>query len=258
MKPRALILTGFGINCDYETESAFRLAGADTLRIHLNDVIEDKSKLENFQIMAIPGGFSFGDDIASGKVFANKLKYSLEAELKQFIESGKLIIGICNGFQVMVKAGILPFSEKSFVQETTLTFNDSGKFEDRWVYLKANPKSPCIFTKGIERMYLPVRHGEGKFVASSEAIQKLNEKNQVALHYVNAQGEPDGYPWNPNGAMENIAGICDPSGRIFGLMPHPEGYLNKTNHPRWTRGEQAPSIGRKVFENAVGWVARNF
>jgi phosphoribosylformylglycinamidine synthase len=256
---RALILTGYGINCDYETQAAFQKAGAEAERVHLNDVIDGRKKLADYQILALPGGFSFGDDIASGKVLANKMKYNLSNELQKFIKDGKLMIGICNGFQAMVKLGILPgFGGNYAKQEVTLTFNDSGRFEDRWVYLKMNPASKCIFTKGIEGLYLPVRHGEGKFIPKDEATKKrLWERGHVAMQYVDEEGKTAGYPYNPNGAVDNIAGICDESGRIFGLMPHPEAFNVRYNHPRWCR-EKLPEEGAgiQVFKNAVEFAKR--
>lgn len=260
MKPRVLVLTGYGINCDYETEFAFQFAGAWARRVHLNDIIDNRVRLEDFQILALPGGFSFGDDIASGKVLANKLKYNLALELQRFIGDGKLIIGICNGFQAMVRLGLIPAFEGDYgAQVTTLTFNDSGRFEARWVYLKVNQNSPCIFTQGIERIYLPVRNGEGKFIPRDESVcQRLWQNGHVVLQYVDAQGSVAHYPWNPGGSVDNIAGICDETGRIFGLMPHPEAFIFRTNHPRWTRENLVQGEGLAVFRNAVQWVKDNF
>lgn len=252
---RALVLTGFGINCDAETENAFRNAGAQAERVHLNDLIAHPERLDAYHIMAIPGGFSFGDDVASGKILANRLRYGLGAPLKRFIAGGKLVIGICNGFQVMVKMGILPLFDGEFVQETTLTNNDSGRFENRWVHLKTAPETRCVWLRGIEKLELPVRHGEGKFIPRDETVlERLISNGMVALRYCTADAEPanGAFPSNPNGAVDDIAGICDPSGRIFGLMPHPEAYVERTNHPRWTR-EVLPEegAGLQVFRNAV-------
>jgi len=260
MKPKALILTGYGINCDYETQHAFNLVGADAKRVHINDIIDKMENLEDYQILAFPGGFSFGDDISSGKVLANKMKFNMFDDLQKFIDDSKVIIGICNGFQSMVKLGILPAFERNYKkQTTTLTFNDSGRFEDRWVYLKVNPKSRCIFTKNIDMLYLPVRHGEGKFIAKEIFLQKLNKNNQVTLWYIDEKGNLSGYPWNPNGSLENTAGICDETGRIFGLMPHPEAYLYMTNNPRWTREKLSEEgMGVKIFRNAVDFIKENF
>jgi phosphoribosylformylglycinamidine synthase len=260
MKPKTLVLTGYGINCDYETQHAFYLVGADAKRVHINDIIDKIENLEDYQIIAFPGGFSFGDDISSGKVLANKMKFNIFNELQRFIDDGKLIIGICNGFQSMVKLGILPAFDKNYREQVvTLTFNDSGRFEDRWVYLKVNPKSNCIFTRNIDVIYLPVRHGEGKFVANEEVLQKLNRNNQISIRYVDNKGNLSVYPWNPNGSLENIAGICDETGKVFGLMPHPEAYLYGTNHPRWTREKiDEEGMGVKIFRNAVEFIKEKF
>jgi len=261
VKVRAIVLTGFGINCDYETQSALNRVDAQAERVHLNDIIEDTGLLEQNQILAIPGGFSFGDDVASGKILANRLRYKLGGPLKKFIADGKLIIGICNGFQVMVKMGILPLSNGEFVQEVTLTNNDSARFENRWVCLKTDPETKCVWTKGIDRLDLPVRHGEGKFIPRDDAvIERLRANGQVALRYCTENGSPanGAFPANPNGAVDDIAGICDPSGRIFGLMPHPEAHVDRTNHPCWTRldlPEEGP--GLQVFRNAVEYVKGN-
>ncbi len=265
MKPRVLVLTGYGINCDYETEHAFNMprVGGRAERVHVNDLLERASNgksLGDYEILAIPGGFSYGDDIAAGKALANKLRYHLREQLDKFIGDGKLVIGICNGFQVLVKMGLLPAVDQRYgEQQVTLMYNDSNKFEDRWVYLAANPKSRCIFTKGLDRIYLPVRHGEGKLVAKdAEILKKLHQRGHVALQYVDGQGKLNGYPHNPNGSQDNIAGLCDTTGRIFGLMPHPEGYLFPTNHPRWTR-EEIPreGMGVAVFRNAVKFAREN-
>lgn len=256
MKVKTLILYGYGINCDNETRYGFSLAGAEAEKVHLNQLINSEKRLKDYQILVIPGGFSFGDDIGAGKVLAMKIKYNLAQPLQEFIYDGKLIIGICNGFQVMIKLGILPEFDKDFTnQEATITFNDSGRFEDRWVYLKINQKSPCIFTKGIESLYLPVRHGEGKFISKNEKIKRrLIRQNQVVAQYVDDEGNLTGYPSNPNGSEDNIAGICDETGRIFGLMPHPEAFLYPQNHPRWTRMKIQEGQGLKIFKNAIDFV----
>ncbi len=276
-KVRILILIGYGINCDYETgngfsllEKAFHIEGAETKRVHINDLIKGKERLAGYQILVLPGGFSYGDDIASGKVLANKIRVNLGEEMQKFIEQGKLIMGICNGFQVMVKAGLLPGFDGDYrTQKTTLTFNDSGRFEDRWIYL-GNENDKCVFTRGIERLYLPVAHGEGRFFAEEEVLEKLEANNQVVFRYVDEQRKPAGgrFPDNPNGSLRDIAGVCDPTGRIFGLMPHPERYLYFTNHPRWTRekerlkreGVPLPEYGEglQIFKNALQYIKENF
>jgi len=254
----ALILTGFGINCDYETEFGFHLAGAQTDRVHLNDLIADKSALDRYNILAVPGGFSFGDDIASGKVLANRMRYALGDELRRFVADGRLVIGICNGFQVLTKMGLLPGFDGKLEQQVTVAFNDSGKFEDRWVTLEQDAASQCVFTRGIETITLPVRHGEGKFVPRDDAtLDRLRAEGCVVFRYVSPDGGPVAYPDNPNGSVDDIAGICDPTGRILGMMPHPEGYLHRTNHPRWTRMNlPEQGAGRAVFENAVRYVGQ--
>jgi phosphoribosylformylglycinamidine synthase len=252
---QAIIVTGFGINCDAETAYAFERAGAKATRVHLNDIIADPALLEAYQILAISGGFSFGDDVASGRILANRLRYKLGEPLKQFVDDKKLAIGICNGFQVMVKMGILPLTQGEFTQDVTLTWNNSGRFEDRWVTLKTDAQSTCVWTKGIDLLEVPIRHGEGKFVTpDAAALKQLQDNGQVVFRYALADGSlANGtYPQNPNNSVDDIAGICDPSGRIFGLMPHPEAFLDRTNHPRWTR-EDLPEdgAGLQIFRNAV-------
>lgn len=254
MIPKVLVLTGYGINCDIETQHAFELAGAMAARVHINDLINGKERLSEYHILAFPGGFSFGDDIASGKVLANMIKYNIGEQLQKFINAGKLIIGICNGFQAMVKMGLLPAFDSDYAtQEVTLTFNDSGRFEDRWVHLKANNRSKCVFTKGINNIYLPIRHGEGKFMAKNPMVlERLKMNDHIVFQYADTQGKLAGYPYNPNGSIDNIAGICDETGRVFGMMPHPEAFQHRTNHPRWTR-EELPEegAGMTIFRNAV-------
>ena len=201
--PRALVLTGYGINCDYETWHCLRLAGADAVRVHLGDLITGLRSLDDFHILVVPGGFSFGDDISSGVVFANKLRFHLGDSLEQFIENGKLILGICNGFQVLVKLGLLPaFDNQYWAQTVSLTHNDSGRFEDRWVHLKVNVDSNCVFMKGIERLYLPVRKGEGKFIADNrEILHRIVSGRQLVLTYTDSEGYLPLYPDNPKGPM---------------------------------------------------------
>lgn len=261
-KPKVLILRTAGTNCDLETEQAFRLAGGDTARIHINRLMENKIKLSEYDILAIPGGFSYGDDIASGKVLANELRYKLYEQIKTFSATGKPVIGICNGFQVLVKSGLLPgFETIDQELQATLSFNDSAKFEDRWVYLKiSNIKSQiskCLWTKGIKKIiYLPVAHGEGKFIPKDECVlEQLKKNGQIVLQYVDEKGKLAGYPDNPNGSIENIAGICNPAGNVFGLMPHPERHVTKYNHPQWTRKKlPEEGDGLAIFRNAVEYV----
>ncbi len=250
-KVRTLILRAPGTNCDAETAFAFQQAGAAVSSVHVNRLIGGEERLFDYQIMVIPGGFTYGDDIAAGKVLANELKAKLNEDIPKFIESGGLILGICNGFQVLAKAGILPEPSSHIPQRLTLSTNDSGKFECRWVYLDVNQKSPCVFTEGVDSMYLPVAHGEGKVVVEPEALPESN----IALYYTDKSGNNEaGYPCNPNGSILNIAGICDTSGRIFALMPHPERHIRGTQHPQWTRhGAKKHGDGFQIFLNAVRW-----
>lgn len=255
-RPRTLVLAGFGINCDYETQHAFETVGAEAVRIHVNDLIDEPSRLDSFQILAVPGGFSFGDDIASGKVLANKLRYRMGDAFLRFAGSDRLIIGICNGFQVLVRLGVLPDGREGMNRpRVTLTHNDSGKFEDRWVRLAVNPHSPCVFTRGMESFEVPVRHGEGKFIADSpETLAELESDGRVVLRYAGPDGGPARYPHNPNGSQADVAGICDTTGRIFGLMPHPEAFVTRLHHPRWTALDlPEQGEGMRVFRNAVSY-----
>jgi phosphoribosylformylglycinamidine synthase len=266
-KPRALVLTGYGINCDRETRDAFDRAGAVAARVHINDLIAGEHRLSDYQILAFPGGFSYGDDVASGKVLAVKTKVNLGDEIQRFIADGKLILGICNGFQVMAKYGLLADAGGDYrTQRVTVTFNDSNRYEDRWVHL-AGASRKCVWTRGLDRIYLPVAHGEGKFFTSPELLRSLEDHDQVAFRYADADYRPAGgaYPANPNGSLGDVAGICDPSGRLLGMMPHPERCLRFTNHPLWTRireelerkGEPVPDEGEgmKIFRNGVSYFA---
>ncbi len=249
--PKALVIRAAGTNCNNETALAFELAGATAEQAHINELIKGSKKLEDYQMLAIPGGFSYGDDLGSGKVLANQLAIKLRQPLQEFIDSGKLVIGICNGFQVIIKMGLLPALKGLYMQEATLTNNDSGKFEDRWAYLKAENDS--VFTRGIKRIYLPVNHGEGKFVADSEVIKVLQQQKLIKLRYCdeNSKDSPT-YPINPNGSLLNIAAITNKQGNVFGMMPHPEKFVTRYTHPRWTR-ENLPEEGDglRIFRNMV-------
>lgn len=253
MKPKVLVVRCAGSNCDFETKFAFDSVGGDSDLVHVNRLLEGSTNISDYQILAIPGGFSYGDDISAGKVLANQLKYKLAESLVEFHQSGKLIIGICNGFQVLVKAGLLPVVDMESHQSVTLTDNNSGKYEDRWVYLDIK-KSPCVFTRKIkEKVYFPVAHAEGKFVVhDNKVLDELWEKEQVVFQYASKNGPTVEYPANPNGSVDNIAGICDPTGRVLGLMPHPERHLDPTNHPQWTRlGLAFEGDGVPIFRNAI-------
>ncbi len=269
---RALVVTGFGINCEEETAAAYRLAGAQARIAHLNDLFLEKLWLHDYQILHFPGGFSFGDDLGSGKVLANKMRYKrlkggelFFDHLERFLADGNYILGICNGFQALVKMGLLPNIAGSFEQEVTLTRNNSAKFEDRWVTCRARPDA-TPFLKGIELIDLPVRHGEGKLVLRDAAVQAaVLEQGLNCLTYVDQAGEAtEDYPANPNGSALCCAGLTDPSGHVFGLMPHPEAFLSIYNHPDWPRkvregGTRAPADesgqGLQIFRNIVDHVA---
>ena len=260
-----LVLTGYGLNCDNETAFAFEQAGASATRVHINALIDGSAKLDDYQIMVFIGGFGWGDDHGAGVVQAVRMKTNIGENILDFIESGKAVLGICNGFQALVNLGLLPGFDGDYTRRSVaLAHNDCGNFRDQWVYLTVNPASPCIFTKDIERLELPVRHGEGKFVADQTVLERLVEANQVVMRYAMPDGQPakGKFPENPNGSFNDIAGICDPSGRIFGLMPHPEAYNHWTNHPDWTRRKQVAArigktiddqhpIGIRLLENAV-------
>ena len=266
--PRVLIPSGQGLNCERETAHGYRLLGAEVDIIHINDIMERPNLLQDYQIITFIGGFSDGDHIASGKIHANRLRYRLQEPTERFIEDGKLIIGVCNGFQAVVKAGILPrINNESRIDQMTLSYNNSGIFEDRWIYMAANPKSKCIWTKGIDKIYLPVRHGEGKVrFASDEVLKKLQNSRQVALSYFNPEtgntAQEKDYPSNPNGSEHGVAGICDPTGRIFGMMPHWEGYMSPYNHPSWTRQKAEGKLpkegqGLKIAMNGIRYAKQH-
>jgi phosphoribosylformylglycinamidine synthase I len=255
---KAIVLRAAGINCDVETEHALELAGAQTQRVHINRMIEDKSLLDKYHILVFPGGFSYGDDVAAGKILANQVINHLYEPVQKFIEDGKLVLGICNGFQVLVKAGILPGGNSTAEQEVTITYNDSGKFEDRWVYL-APKTDKCVFIEPGKQIYLPVAHAEGKVVTKDkETLEKLKSEGHIAFKYVDETGNEGGYPVNPNGSVDSIAGLTDATGRVLGLMPHPERYIRPTQHPRWTRlRDKVDSDGTIIFNNAVKYVREN-
>ena len=251
---KTMVLRTAGTNCDYETVNGFELAGSVVERIHINRLIEEPTLLESFQIFAIPGGFSYGDDVAAGKILANQIVHHLAGPVKKFVDGGGLVIGICNGFQVLVKTGLLPGAENGEGQLVTLTDNDSGKFEDRWVYLEA-VSDKCVWFRGPGRIEVPVAHAEGKFVCDANVLGKLKEADQIVFRYVNADGSEAGFPANPNGSVAGVAGICDATGRVLGLMPHPERHLHGTQHPRWTReGLKDEGAGLQLFRNAVEYV----
>jgi len=266
---RALVVTGFGINCEEETAAAYRLAGGEAQIAHLNDVFLEKVSLHEFDILHFPGGFSFGDDLGSGKVLANKMRFKrlkggglFFDDLERFLSDGHFILGICNGFQALVKMGLLPNIAGKFEQEVTLTRNNSARFEDRWVHCRARSEA-TPFLAGVDRIDLPVRHGEGKLVIRDAAIeQAILAKGLNCLTYVDDDGKPTGdYPANPNGAALHCAGLADPSGHVFGLMPHPEAFLALYNHPLWPLKKRLhPELGDegeglRIFQNIVKHIA---
>lgn len=262
-KPRVIVLRTAGTNCDVETAFAFSMCGASVDLVHINELARREKSLEDYQILALPGGFTYGDDIASGKILANEMKYRLGEELRDFIKSKKLVIGICNGFQVLVKAGILPGLGKNGL-EASLSFNDSGKFEDRWTYLRITNHEPrttkCVWTKGLkEIIYLPVAHGEGKFIPKNkEVLRKVKRNGQIVFKYVDEKGKIAPYPFNPNGSIESIAGICDTTGRVLGMMPHPERHILGIQHPRWTReGLKRFGDGLEIFKNGIDYAKKH-
>ncbi|MDP8267526.1 MAG: phosphoribosylformylglycinamidine synthase subunit PurQ [Candidatus Tenebribacter davisii] len=265
-KVKALVITGFGINCEEEMAAAYKLAEAEAEIYHLNDIFNGITSIHNFDVLNFPGGFSFGDDLGSGKVLANKMKYkkmdsgkTLLEEIKIFLNNGKFILGICNGFQFLVKMGLLPNTKGNFDQEVTLTRNNSAKYEDRWIYLKKNPNCKTPFLKDIDVMPCPVRHGEGKLIIKDKGIKtEILNQNMNAFSYCDADGNiTSEYPLNPNGADLDCAALTDPSGQVLGMMPHPEAFLSLYNHPNWGQlKRQNPDIsedgaGLKIFRNIV-------
>lgn len=254
-KVRVLVLRTAGINCDAETVAAWEQVGTKVELKHFNEIAGSgaAAKLARYQILTIPGGFAYGDDLGAGKLLAIDLLYRLKDTFTKFVDSGKPVLGICNGFQVLAKAGLFG--------DMTITHNEAEKFECRWVYLKTSPDSNCIFTRGIERLYLPIAHGEGRVMVKNEAtLTEMDSHNQLALRYVDEYGNLAGYPANPNGSVANVAGVSNKTGTVFGLMPHPERFISPLLHPRWTRmqgteGEIREGDGLKIFQNALEFVA---
>lgn len=263
---KSLVITGFGINCEEEMAAAYQLAGATAEIVHLNEILLGKVSIHDYDILNFPGGFSFGDDLASGKVVSNKIKFKklpsgkvLLDEIKQFLEDGKYILGVCNGFQMLVRMGLLPNTKHDFEPEATLSNNNSGKFEDRWVYCKVNSTVKTPFLKGITQMALPARHGEGKLIFMDDAMRaKVQAESLNCLTYCTEDGtETATYPANPNGADLNCAGLTNPTGQVFGLMPHPEAYLTLYNNPNWGQikrnnpNHNEAGEGLTIFTNIV-------
>ncbi|SDN80221.1 phosphoribosylformylglycinamidine synthase [Desulfonauticus submarinus] len=262
---KVLVITGYGTNCERESAYAAKKAGADEVQIcFFSDLIQEKINIQKFNFLIFPGGFLDGDDLGAAQAAAIRWKYSktisgksLKKELESFLKENKIILGICNGFQLLAKLGLLPaLNNNYFERQVSLSYNDSAKFEDRWVYLKINPQSPCIFTKDLDFLYLPVRHGEGKVIPfNKEILTKIQKNNLIALQYMDpkTKSPTEKYPENPNGSPLGIAGLTDPSGRILGLMPHPEAYNHRTNHPAWTRNISSP-LGTVIFEKGIEYL----
>ena len=260
---KALITRAAGVNCDLETAFALESAGASADRVHVNRMIDDPALLDDYQILVFPGGFSYGDDVAAGKILANQLVHHLADAVRKFVDDGKLLLGICNGFQILVKAGLLPGMENGNRNNlndpsVSITNNDSGKFEDRWIYLQPGTDR-CVFINPGQRIYLPIAHGEGKVVTKdADTLDKLKSDGHIAFRYVDADGNQGPFPVNPNGSMDSIAALTDTTGRILGLMPHPERFIHPTQHPHWTRAnEKIDPDGQTIFKNAVNYVRAN-
>ena len=266
---KVIVIRTAGTNCNEETAFAFSRLGAQVDQVHINALVSGEKRLRDYHILALPGGFSYGDDIASGRILANELRLKLADDLKQFIRDGKLIIGICNGFQILAKAGILPGLGWKIGQEATLFFNDSAKFEARWTHLKIGPhtghslklEGRCVWTKGMAgQIYLPVAHGEGKFIPREKKVMDaLVANGQIVFRYCAPDGGKPVYPQNPNGSTDDIAGICDTTGRVLGLMPHPERHFLFEQHPSWTRLTKKSEFGdgAKKFENGINYIKEN-
>ncbi len=254
---RVLVLTGLGLNCEAETEHAFRAVGATVHSVHVLDVLDGQASLQDFQVLAFVGGFSFGDHLGAGFVFANKLRHRLGDDLVRFIEAGGMCLAVCNGFQTLTRLGVLPGLGGDYTTPTaTLAPNDTPGYRDAWVRLGFDAESPCVWTRDLETMQLPSRHGEGKLLVSTGALAQVEAQHLVAARYLDEAGQPtESFPQNPNGSPGGAAGLCDPSGRLFGLMPHPDAFLYPFQHPGWgrrrARGEDVPAEGLWIFDNGV-------
>jgi len=265
VRPKALVLTGYGINCDYESARACELAGFESVRIHINDVIESVGSINEYRLIVAPGGFSFGDDLGAGVAFSAKLRFFVSDDKKRLIDmlaeyaqKGGLILGVCNGFQILVRLGMIPAINGRYgEQQVTLALNREGYFIDRWVHLKVEKDSYNVFTRGLNSLRLPVRHGEGRMCAPVKTLGEVENQRLVSLRYSDSHQNPTmDFPENPNGSEHAIAGLCDPTGRIFGLMPHPEAAVSLYQYPDWTRkvvSKETPrdeGDGYRIFKNA--------
>ena len=248
-QPRVLILRAPGTNCDAETAFAFEQVGAAADVVHLNQVLETPALVQQYQVLCIPGGFSYGDDVSAGRIFGNQLRHHLAEVLQEFRSAGKLILGICNGFQVLMKSGLLDTDDEQG-PAASLCWNTSGRYVDRWVHLRADGER-CVFLSGTAQLFLPIAHAEGQFVVrGDDSLETFEAAGQLVLRYIPASDADAEY--NPNGSTSDVAGICDSSGRVFGMMPHPERFIDRTQHPQWTRlPELAEGDGLQLFRNAV-------
>jgi phosphoribosylformylglycinamidine synthase subunit PurQ / glutaminase len=265
IKPKVLVLTGYGVNCEEETAYVFEKAGAESEIVHVNDLIDGRKKMLDYQIMAIPGGFSYGDDTGAGNALANRIKNNLREDVLKFAQADKLMIGICNGCQMIANLGVAPAIEEKYGdRQVALMHNKTARYECRWVHLK-NQSEKCIWTRGIDTIHLPIAHGEGNFYTDDETLAEMKKGDQIAFRYINEDGSRAAgqFPANPNGALEDIAAFCDTSGRIMAIMPHPERFHCFTNEDGWTKekerllreGKELPDkgAGMKIFENGVKW-----
>ena len=259
--PRVLIPTGFGLNCEAETAHVCRVTGMDPDLVHINDVLAGEVELADYGMVIIVGGFSFGDHLGAGKVLSIRLEHRLPTSLGAFVDQGGLLMGICNGFQTLTRMGLLPRLDPEAGQTVTVTTNRRGVFHDGWIRMAGDAKSPCVFTRGIDRIEMPVRHGEGKVVPSSlQLAERLDAEGLVPLRYIGPDDEPtEAFPHNPNGSPGGVAALCDPTGRIFGLMPHPEAYHTPYLHPDWPRQKRQGTLpsegpGLQIFRNAAEYL----
>ncbi len=267
MKPKVLVISGYGINSEAETAAAFNLTGSEAEIVPVNDLINGDNNFDQYQILALPGGFSFGDDTGSGKAMANKILNKLQEALLKFVQKDTLTIGICNGFQILTNLGLVPARNQNYSKpEAALMHNNTNQHQCRWVTLKNNSRK-CVWTKDIDLIRMPISHGEGNFYANDEVLKDLNDNDQIVFKYVYQDGRPANseFPINPNGSLQDIAGICDPSGRIFGLMPHPERFNSFTNEEGWELKKEAlirtnkeipqEGAGLQIFKNAAQYFA---
>lgn len=264
--PKVCVLRAPGTNCDVETAYAFQLCGATADRVHLFRVLENPAVLSAYQVLCLPGGFSYGDDIGAGVIFSRQLRGQLSQAITDFLQADKLVLGICNGFQVLLKSGILPGGASEWPPDdenrpaATLTWNDNGKYTAVWVRLRVQAGSN-VFLRGLSELELPVAHAEGKIVARDESVlDDWQQNGQIVLQYDQSNSSADSadvtlpYPANPNGSARNIAGLSDPTGRVLGLMPHPERFIHATQHPNWTRRRlRGEGAGIKLFQNAIDY-----